>query len=405
MGGGGSFPTPAPTVRTLTVAPNGAWNHANDPHAIYLAGYVYAGYVDGTNGNVELAAYHIATDTTTTLILKAALDANTHVAPALLIRDSDHKLLVVYSQHSGANIWRRISTNSLDSDPTISGGFDAETNLDSSLGGTQYTYPTLLQLLGEANDPIWLFYRDRQSGGTSGTLCYSKSTDGGSTWTAQTDLFENGTKSPYWKVISDGNTRIDICTTDGRNPPDVTTTKMYHFYYDGTWRKSDGTALGSPQFAPASLTEVYNGADGTGWPMDIVGNSGNPIVAYAVVTGASDNDWRYAKWTGATWDKHTIAASNGVIEGSFAASVCLDHADPSYAYAPVKVGSHWEIKRFLTSDGGVTFTNVNITSGSSVDNLQPVSVRDHSPDVVVLWQYGTYTDYTNTNLGIKGASA
>jgi hypothetical protein len=288
----------------------------------------------------------------------------------------------------------------------LADGFGTELALDGSIGGNRYTYPTLLQLLGETNDPIYLFLRDRQAGGASGTLIYSKSTDGGATWATKVDVFENGTRSPYWKVISDGQTRIDIVTSDGRDPPDTGASKIYHFWYEGgDWFETDGTDIGDPQFAPADLTEVYDGSDGTGWPMDIAYDGTNPVFVYAVVTSGTDNDWRYARWNGSAWNNHVIAASNGVIEGEFAASVCLDHGDINVAYAPVKVGSRWELKRFTTANGGASFVTFDVTSGSSVDNLQPVCVRDHPSDLAILWQYGTYTDFNNTNLGVKGVGA
>jgi hypothetical protein len=277
--------------------------------------------------------------------------------------------------------------------------------VDSQIGATYYTYPTPLQQLGEADDPIYLFFRDNNLA-TDQWVCYSKSTDGGATWSAQTEVFQNGTLSAYWKVTGNGDTRIDIVTSDSRTPPDAVTTKMYAFYYDnGTWRRSNGAAIsGAMPYDPADLTLVYDGADGTGWPMDVVlGDDGKPRCSFAVVTGASSNDWRYARWTGSAWTTATIAASGGVIEGTFASSVVLDHADPNVAYAPIKVGSRWELYAFRTDDGGATWSSVPITSASAADHATPVCIRDHPEDMAVLVMYGTYTDYSTFATGIRGA--
>jgi hypothetical protein len=388
---GGSFTDPV--TYTLTSAQDGGWTHASDPHAVYSAGKTFFGYVDGSNGNIEVRSWDHTTHTASaSFSLHAALQVDSHAAPSLIVRP-DGRLVAAYSAHDGATIYVRRSTNVAD----IS-AWQTEQDLDATLGGVDYTYPHLHYV----GTTLYLFYRDFQ-GGTTGVLCYSTSTDDGVTWSAQTQLYKSAGKSSYWKIDSDGS-RIDIATTDGRDPPDSPPTKFYHFYIEGgTRKKSDGTTIStSLPIGPSDLTEVYNGGDGVGWPQDIVTSGANPVLVYAVLDAPTTNSWRYARWNGATWAKTAIASSAGTIESGFASHIVLDHAAANIAYAPTVVGSRWEMFRYISLDNGASWSGVALTHGSAADHLLPTAIRNHPSDMTVLWLYGTYTSYLVFSFGILG---
>lgn len=394
------------TALVLTSASDGGWTHASAPQAVYYSGRTYFGYVDGTSSNIEVKVYtHATRSTGSATVLRAALfgdngDPDTHNAPSLLIRDSDHKLIAVYSAHNGAAMYRRISTNSLDTDPTLSGGFAAESNIDSSLGGSFYTYPILFQQLGETNDPIYLFYRDAQDTFTTGVLAYSKSTDGGSTWAAQTELFERTSYRPYWKIESDGQSRFDVFTSDGRD--ETGPFHLYHFYYDaGTWKQSDGSTITSPPFNTSELTEVDDSTGGSAiWPLDSMLDSGGaPIVLYEV--NGTPCSIRYGRWDGLAWDTTEIVQVES-FSGGFAGGGCLDRGDANAVYVSDQTSGQFEIVKYLTADSGATFSAQSITAASSQENFYPVPVHNRASDLRVLWLNGTFASYSDFQLGVRG---
>jgi hypothetical protein len=391
-GGAGGVALPPDTATwTVTAADDGGWNHQAAAKAIEHDGVVYFGYVDMASGNLELRAFDPAAGTTSSaVVIAAAFEADTHAAPAIWIRP-DGRLLVAYSRHVGADMYRRITTNPL---PDLTLG--PELALDATLGGTGYTYPILVPF----GSDLWLFYRDHQDAGLTAALAYSVSADDGATWSAQTTLYRSLDRSSYWAVSSDGS-RIDVATSDGREPFDAAPITIGHMYYDGTWRQSDGTAIaGGIPFDPADLTTVYDAADGMGWPSDIVTDGDRPAFTYAVLDTIGSNSWRRARWNGSAWVNSAVADSDGVIDGNFADAIILDHLNPDRVYAPIYDGSHWSMHRFATSDGGSTWTDT-LVAGGAVDHLTPAPVFGSTGRVRAMWMTGgPYTGYLDGGFGL-----
>jgi hypothetical protein len=72
----------------------------------------------------------------------------------------------------------------------------------------------------------------------------------------------------------------------------------------------------------------------------------------------------------------------------------------------VKVGSHYEIARLTTDDGGSTWTRKWITHGSSTDNVRPVVPRGLPAGAKdLLWMRGSYIFYTKFKTSIVGTGA
>jgi hypothetical protein len=349
---------------------------------------VYFGYVDMGNGNIEVRSFTIATGVVSSaFVLHAALQVDNHAAPSFYIRP-DNKLLAVYFAHDDTVIRTRVTTNVL---PDIS-AWEAEDTFDP--GGTVYTYPTIFAV----GSTLWLFYRDWQ-GGDMGVMCYVTSTDDGDTWTGQTELYKSQDRSSYWMVTTDG-TRIDIATTDGRNPPDSGDVPIYHFYRSGgSWRQSDGTVITGLPFVPADLTEVYDSSDGMGWPQGITYNDeGNPAFVYAVLDVPTSNSYRRAEWSGSAWVLTIIGDSDGVIEAQFAGNVILGYLDADRAYFAVKIAGRWEMWTWTWN--GSTWEGAALTVGSSVDHISPAQIIDNDGRYRVVWLTGTYTDYLDNDTGV-----
>jgi hypothetical protein len=399
-GGVGGFAAVVPAISAITTAPNAGWTQITGPHAVYHAGYTYLGYVDGS-GNVEVVARVDGGPTGAAVTLHATLDADLHVAPSLWVRDSDHKLIAIYTRHDAdATLRWRISTNSLDSDPTLSGGFASEAT--TTIGATSLTYPSIGQLGGD----IYVTLRDYVSGTTTGSIIVTKSTDGGATWSAKTVICTDTGVIEY-VFAHFGPSRIDLAISSGNGVNDANV-NVYHLYFDGSWHKSDGTLLTLP-VGVASLTKVYDHASlGSGWPTGVaIDATGKPVVLYETVTAPLGNSKaiRYARWNGSSWDNATVASLNDSGLPTYSHSA-LDESDPANVYTVEPVSGVFEAFKYQTHDRGATFVQKQLTSASAADgNGYPVNVHDRGPDLRALWLGGgSFTDYLTFNIGSRGTS-
>jgi hypothetical protein len=405
-GWGMGYAPPAAAPIELSAAPSGGWTQVQLDRAVYYDGYTYFGYTEGTDGDNEVRAYNHATGTTSAaFVLKAAVGGiegapDTHDAPVFLVRESDHRLIAFYSGHASSQMWMRITTNPL---PDIT-AWDAEVNLDSQLGKTLYTYPSAVQLRGVTNDPIYLFFRDTQGtpggGDETSVMCFSVSTDGGATWSAATELFKRANYLPYWVIDSDFDTRIDVFATDGTNTEG--SINAYHFYYDGTWRQSDGTSMGSPTFDLNDPTEVFTaGAETIAnthvW--DVHTNDGDPMLLIPIDTG-SDIRWDRYHWDGAAWQVRDIVTHTGNDPGG----ACFDMADPDVVYLARPVSGTYQMFRYQTNDDGATWSSRQLTESVEVTGaLAPTRVRDRAPGLRVLWLDGDLSSYLAYDVGTFGS--
>lgn len=411
-GGGVSFTLPSSPIFDLAAAPSGGWSWFGDPRAVHHGGYLYVGYLDGSNGNVEVRAHNESTAVTSAAaVMHAALEIDDHANPSLLVRDSDHKLMVFYSSHFDTTMRLRISTNSLDSDPTLSGGFASEVSLDSQIGAQVYIYANPIQLTGETNDPIYLWFRDTP-GGSALTLTYSKSTDGGATWGAKVQVATKALPATaYWKLAQNGDDRIDIAITDDAPLSLTGNTSMFHFYMEGgLFYKSDGTQITATMpFAPSAGTIVHD-ASGVGeahpsaWMQDIAVDplTNRPVIAYALYPTTTNHRYWYGRWTGSAWDNHEIAAGGSYIDGAgswpYSGGMAIDRADTSIVFASRNQSGQFEISEHQTTDGGTTWTEQAVTAASAVEQVRPAAV--HNPGARrVVWMAGTYDGFEDYSVG------
>ena len=410
--------TPTPTAFGLAAAPEGGWSWFADPRAINYNGKTYWGYTN-RDGDVTARSTTDSTQVTNTLIsgnrLYPAMQIDDHDNPALVVRNSDKKLLYFYTRHSGTQFYLSVSSAAED----IS-AFAARVDLASSLVRvTGFTYPNPVQLTSETNEPIWLFYRDPVNSSTT-TMRYSKSTDGGATWAAHSTLFETASRSSYWKVATNGTDRIDFAASDG-HPMYDPNVSIYHWYYkSGNIYKTDGTligAIGTATLTPSDVTLVYSGATTTSWIWDVFFDGTNPYVTYTTYPGNDGSDHRanYARWTGSAWDTHevdaigtyvptAIASGGSQLEVFYSGGVILDRSDHNVVYIAKGLGGgRWDIYRCVTANGGTTWTKTALTSSGK--NIRPVGVRNYDDKLQVMWMSGTYASYTSFNVASVGAGS
>lgn len=402
---------------TIAAAPKGGWCWFGDPRAYYHDGKTVMGWLDGSTGLPMAAAWDHASRTLSTpvsLYTLSTFETDDHDNPAFLRRASDGKILAAYTLHVGA-AYTALSTNA--DDATAFGSITNVTSQFGSLsGGAGYTYAHLAQLLDETNDPIYYTYRYHDTGGTA-HLAFSKSTDGGATWTARTAVCV----VTYHKLAKNGEDRIDFILSN--HPDDAGNHDIRHMYLQGgNWYKSDGTQITASQpFAITEATRIYDGSTTMGWLWDIAIDpaTGYPVVAFATFPGATnpggpatDHRAYYGRWTGSAWDVHEIVPMGGKIptadqpggnpQSFYSGGVVLDQSDPSIAYVSVEVSAgRWDIYRYKTTDGGATWSSYALTSSGK--NVRPVSVLNHARDLQVLWLTGTYTNYVTYSQGTAGA--
>lgn len=406
VGGTSGFALPGVVPTTLGI--DGFWSHQGSPRAVRVGDVtLISAVIGGSSGDSVVHAFDLVAESSSSFVLHAALggaegNPDHHGNAAILVRSQDGKLLTAYSGHDDSTVRTRLSTNAA---PDIT-AFAAETGA-GGLTGNDYTYMSLHQLNGETNDPIYLCYRDYNTGTAVGRLGISKTTTGATPFGTEVILFSPAAsaRTAYWKIADNGTDRIDFFVTDGSMPAETPPVKTYHFYLTGgAYFKSDGTALGSPPFAPADLTLVYDSSDGPGWPFDaVIAPDGTPrLLLQVAVDSETDNSLRDYRWSGSAWVGHEIARSDGIWVANISPGAVYDHMNPERAYLSRLVSGTWEMFDATTTDDGVTWETSQITINSSEDQLTPTAVENHDGRMPVLWGAGPYTTYTDFDTSIVG---
>lgn len=392
--------SPASWRRLVDVVQGGAWANTTTS-AAYYNGTSYIGYIDLT-GTIRVASYdHASHAVAVSPSIMGGFNVDLHTAPGILVRSSDHKILVAFCQQATNHMYIALSSNAED----VS-AWGSATDIASTLaGGGQYTYGNLSQLSGASGD-IYLHYRDGLD--STGKLCYSVSTDGGSTWSAQTVLYQ-ATNGGYWTFDCDDTARLDFLVSDG-SAASGDTASVYHFYYDGSsYYQTDGTPISaSLPLAPADLTKVCDGATNGSvrFPYGIVG-AGGPYACWAAAnTGgwaANPENYWYAVYTGGAWSAHTIADAGAIPNNDiFEGGVAIDRIDPTKTYVARSVSGNYQLFLYETSDGGSTWTSSQLTSDTGdTENYHPLAPHNAASGLRCVWSGGTIAPDTTTNFSCQ----
>lgn len=355
-------------------------------------------FTSSRSNGIWISSYDHDTTELVSRIMQSVSGQNDHHVAAVAVRP-DGKLLVCMSQHNG-HMRRRISANVGD-----------VTSFGSSLTvvAAATTYPRLVYL--SATDTYWLFYRKTVPGtGEGRPTFYITSTDGGVSWSSETQVTAANAQRPYLRLATNGVDRIDFFHTDG-HPFEVADNNLYHFYYDGSWRESDGTAYSSlPIDLATEATQVYDGSANSCWVWDAGYISGSPVVLFAQLVAAENQRYRFAKWDGSAWADYEIAAGGSKIyedagETWYTAGGCFA-ADATKVYLCREVvADRWEMERWQTADGGETWSlDVAITSDSDPapsKNYRPYLVQGGGP-MELVWLQGNYISYTEFSSSVMG---
>ncbi|MDB6124200.1 MAG: hypothetical protein JWQ71_3193 [Pedosphaera sp.] len=419
-----------------TLTPDGAWTWYNDPRALYHNGILYFGYVR-SDGKTALNSFNPTNGASTLLWTSSWSEKDDHNNPGLL-RMENGKLLAIYAHHSSTTYFNY--RTSLSTNPVAPGDWSAESSFTTAAG---VTYSNPYQL---SNEPgvIYNFLRDLNFNPTVTT-----STNGATNWATPQILIKTGTGGirPYVKYSSDYSNRIDFLYTDG-HPRDLTNS-LYHTYYSsGALHLSDGSFLKSFSNIPllhdsgerGSVIYQYSDAPtsdpndhiptGRAWCWEIAyQTNGNPVCAFTVqrdfVTGPNWYDDRiyyyYARWTGTHWQKRFIAQAGRPLfnpEDDYAGGICIDPQNPNTIYISsnaqdpfnlsdttnvlLNANERYELFRGVTTNGGLNFTWIAVTTNSAQDNLRPYFPRNYGVAPTLIWFRGTYTTFNNYQTAVVG---
>lgn len=388
----------------------GLWCWFTNPVSVFYNNKLYFIPIDTVGLNYTVHQYDIMQETVNSKNLATSYSSDDHGNGSILVRNSDKKIIVFGAKHTDDTIRMWVSTEA----ESIS-AFGNEVSLDSQIGGNTYAYPCPIQLTGEANEPIYLFYRNRiglQS--IWDGQHYSISADGGSTWSTGVKFFSytagENEQRPYFHYAQNGTDRVDFLCTDG-HPNEVATNSVYHFYLTGgKWYKSDGTEItGDLPLTPDRVTKVYDGTTIRAWVWDIaVNSSGNPVIVFSTFPNSTnDHRYNYAVWTGTDWSIHEICTAGGYLyaaEKYYSGGVTIDKGNPSIVWCSRNIDSKWSIWRYMTIDSGATWSGSEQSSPTTDIQARPYCAKGATNDEPIWW-YGTYITYENADCLVHYPSA
>ncbi len=380
----------APTTRSLG---GGAWSWFGDPRAVHHQGTynrTYIGWID-RDGDIKVASYDHSTRVRTTAVLAWRLGIDDHNNPSLHVLP-DGRLMVFYSRASRKKMSYRVTSR-----PEDITSWGRERTLATNTSGPRgYTYPNPVQLRAEGNR-LWLFWR-----GGNWQPTFSTSTNGANTWATARTLVRYSGERPYIKFASNDRNTIHFAFTQG-HPANVNSNIYYAFYKRGYFYRAGGTRIKRVSQLPLSPSEASR-VDTTrtnAWIHDIaIDPRGRPVIVYATIVSARQHYYWYARWIGRRWQRVRITPAGASIAGGremwYSGGITLDHENTSVVYLSREVNGIHEVETWRTPNGGGSWRRQAVTSGSSTENVRPISprgLRSFDDDMSVVWMGGNYKHY------------
>ena len=392
-------PASAPAA-TQPVSPDGAWTYFTEPRAVNYDGKhrrTYVGWLD-SRGQIVVSSYDHRTHVRTRAVLRTGERVDDHNNPSIIARPNG-RLLVFYStNHRRHLVYRRTRR------PEDITAWKRERWVPTNArGGHGYTYPNP-QWLSKERHPLYLFWR---GGGFEPVWSTWR---GGGDWSRARTLIDGNGQRPYVVYESNGERRIQFAFVEG-NPSETTTSLYYMAYERGQLEHASGTTIArlrAGAIQPSQADLIYSGkATGVpSWAYDVgVGRDGRPVVVYATFPSATDHRYHYARWNGVAWVSHQITASGPAIytggDPYYAGGLVLDSRDPSVVYLAREVAGAYQVERWKTPDGGVTWRSRSITTGQA-GNYRPVSARGPSlgKEHDLYWMHGRYNGWLDFGTAI-----
>jgi hypothetical protein len=385
---------------------DGAWSWFGDPRAVTHTGShtrTYTGWVD-RDGDIMVSSFDHATRERVTAVLAARLNRDDHANPSIQVRP-DGRLVVFYSRHVGPAMHYRISSR-----PEDVTAWEAPQTIPVNTPGIRgYTYPNPVRL--EAEGQTYLFWR-----GGNYNPTFSVQADGSSSWSPARNLILMPGERPYVKYAASGGDTIHVAYTNA-HPNEFGDVNVYYARIRaGGIERASGQPVGTltAPIAPAAGDLIYDGVE-PAWVHDVAADSaGRPVIVLASFPSATDHRYRYARWTGTSWEVQEIIAAGGSFRedgGSpyYSGGLTLDHENPARVYLSRQTGpGSWRVEAWTTADGGASWSSQAISPAVTERNVRPVSPRGMAAfggDLGVIWMRGPYPNYVDYRTSITALTS
>lgn len=399
------------------------WIWFTNPRAIHHVGKedkTYVGYLGGPTGtDIQIGSYDHTTGSLTRTTLQESFSSDDHTNPSIHVRGDGH-VLAFWTGHNGEAIHYAVSTH-----PEDVSTFESRRSID----GDCVTYPNPIRASPEEADEdlLCLFYRDRvYTEDTTddkygymgdGNVYYRTSSDGGETWSDQTQFLQakSGHYGTYFVHATAADGTIHFFVTDAERGGDAPKHHVMHLeIYDGSCYRADGTRLAGRGDLPLSVEElpvIYDSSapgNHSSWVWDAgVDSDGNPAVVYATFPSTLSHEYRYARWDGSTWqDFHVADAGRHIeeqgVELHYSAGIAMDADDPDVLYACFGPGESADLTRLETDTGGRTWAATDVTDRVVGTQLRPVVPQNASDEIPVLWLAGWYPSMHSSQTVLRG---
>jgi hypothetical protein len=413
---------PQPGESFSAITNNGIWTWYGEPKAVYYEGThrrTYMGWGSNTN-NQYIGYYDHDTKTTSQVLLPKHYPNDDHNHPSVIVRPDGH-IMAFLTGHDGREISQVISRQ-----PEDISVLDTHTVtvLDWCC------YPNVCFLKNEGTiGRYYLFFRDLNQ-----EPWFRTSDDWGITWGVEKNLYINNPHGykPYFKCASNGVDEIHIDVERENRAGGGSIPTYYMKYKNGSFYQASGKLIATMAQLPIVNTVldtvIYPGAYGAGgtvWDIAYDKND-NPLILYDMFSNNNSiHVYWYLRWTGSYWFKRPLVNSGnnmGVAGQQFCGGFTFDHENPNVIYMSrqlvkssatpfnladtsfanykkitptnfVTVNSVFEIDKWTTADGGLTWDSVAITRGSAEKNIRPCVPRGHKDNMNInlIWLDGTCT--------------
>ncbi|WP_306061582.1 BNR-4 repeat-containing protein [Natronococcus wangiae] len=398
------------------------WIWFTNPRAVRYANErdrTYVGYLGGPTGtDIVIGGFDHEPGEFERTTLEPSFSADDHTSPSVLVGQGG-RLLVFWSGHNGGAIRYRRSTK-----PEDLASFGPIRSIEQEC----VTYPNPIQLEGEPNAPIYLFYRDRTvtTDATDdpygyvgdGHVHYRRSVDGGDSWSEQTRLVTapEGHYGTYFVHAATDET-IHLFFTDAERGGDAPKRHvLYAAFEDGTLFAADGEPIATESELPVTVSDlerVYDSAAPDGeyaWVWDAsVDERGEPAVVYATFPSTLAHTYRYARWDAAEgkWRDHYLRDAGRYVEAAgverhYSAGVALDPDDPTVAYACVSADGYRAVERLETDTGGRSWSVRSVCENPVGTPIRPVVPANAGDDCPALWLEGSYESMHASQTVLRG---
>lgn len=390
--------------------PKAAYTWFSDPRAIRFGKFTVVGYIRNITNrknhlrtSIEISGYHAGK------IQRVILEQNRNIAddhnnPAFVVR-RDGRLEVFWTHHPGERVFHRVSLNK----GSLKGWGAVHSFKPQKQSRSGFTYVNPFLINGE----IKLFYRGKRKYPTVSTSSDGKSFSPGRS------VFFYDQQRPYVKYASDGK-NVFMAATEGHPSEYINQGKTAIWFADLTddslLLDASKNVLGMLPMKVSNLQLVYRGSD-SAWVHDIaVDREGHPIIVFATFHSPNEHTYHYAIFDGEKWKVSDIVFAGPHISSEpiahqgldifYSAGININKADPKIVYLSRKIGLHFELEEWKTSDRGDTWTHRAITENSSTDNIRPYYIpqlgKGNGAKVNLLWLKGKYASYRNFKTRLYG---